>query len=248
MFVESLALKEGLGNANSLAVSLTNLGLVERDAGRPEDAAGAFEEAIDDLGPHGRPAAGGGRPPQRGAARPRPAPPRRRRGVRSTGPTTIARELGDRTEIAYALADRARVDVERGALDEARRRHRRVAAAGRGAGRADHRPDRRSRRRAASRRLGARTRSRSGCGPRRPPSARRRGSPTCRPTSGTSTSRWRRSASGSTRRRSPPRGPRARRWRSTPPWASRWRVAGALTAGEASIGAGVIGCARSALS
>jgi hypothetical protein len=31
----------------------------------------------------------------------------------------ISRELGDRTEMAYALADRARVDVERGELDAA---------------------------------------------------------------------------------------------------------------------------------
>ena len=46
MFIESLDLKQGLGNANSIAVSLTNLGLLERDAGLPEVAAAAFDEAI----------------------------------------------------------------------------------------------------------------------------------------------------------------------------------------------------------
>ena len=176
MFVESLALKQGLGNANSLAVSLTNLGLVERDAGRPEDAAGAFEEAIaiwERTGDRQRVAVGLHNAAlldldlhrhDEAAALARAAR------------YDIARELGDRTEMAYALADTARVEVERGALDEAaadarRRRCPRAVAAGR----ADHRPA--GARGGGQPRGGARRRrsSRSGCGPPRRRSAPARG-------------------------------------------------------------------------
>jgi tetratricopeptide (TPR) repeat protein len=99
-------------------VALTNLGLVERDAGRPESAAGAIHEAIAiwertgdrqraavgihnaallalDLGDYDEAA----------------------RGLDHAH--EVARELGDRTEMAYAMADRVRVDVERGDLDAA---------------------------------------------------------------------------------------------------------------------------------
>jgi tetratricopeptide (TPR) repeat protein len=118
MFVESLSLKQGLGNANSLAVSLTNLGLVERDAGRPADAAGAFEEAIeiwDRTGDRQRLAVG-----LHNAALLALDLHRHDDAAASLDRAyEIARELGDRTEMAYALADRARVDLERGALDEA---------------------------------------------------------------------------------------------------------------------------------
>jgi predicted ATPase len=118
VFEESLAIKKALGNESAIAVALTNLGLVERDAGRPQPAAEAFREAIAiwertgdrqraavgihnaallalDLGAYADAAAGLDRAHE------------------------IARELGDRTEMAYAMADRVRVDVERGDLEAA---------------------------------------------------------------------------------------------------------------------------------
>jgi tetratricopeptide (TPR) repeat protein len=119
MFVESLALKEGLGNQNSIAVALTNLGLVERDAGRPEAAAEAFTEAIaiwERTGDRQRVSVG-----VHNAAL--LALDQRRLDEAATLLTRahdIARDLGDRTEMAYAMADLVRVEVERGDLDVAR--------------------------------------------------------------------------------------------------------------------------------
>ena len=120
MFVESLAIKEAQPNvnANGIAVSLTNLGLVERDAGRPEAAEAAFKEAIDiwertgdkqrvSVGVHNAAllALDRGRLDDAAALLMRAH--------------DIARDIGDRTEIAYAMADLVRVDVERGDLDGA---------------------------------------------------------------------------------------------------------------------------------
>ena len=120
MFVESLAIKEAQPNvnANGIAVSLTNLGLVERDAGRPEAAEAAFKEAIDiwertgdkqrvSVGVHNAAllALDRGRLDDAAALLMRAY--------------DIARDIGDRTEIAYAMADLVRVDVERGDLDGA---------------------------------------------------------------------------------------------------------------------------------
>jgi tetratricopeptide (TPR) repeat protein len=91
---------------------------VERDAGRPADAAGAFEEAIaiwERTGDRQRLAVG-----LHNAALLALDLHRHDDAVASLDRAyEIARELGDRTEMAYALADRARVDLERGALDEA---------------------------------------------------------------------------------------------------------------------------------
>ena len=169
MFVESLSLKEGLGNTNGIAVALTNLGLVERDAGDPEAAERAFEEAIEIWDAPGRPPAARGRRAQRRPARPRPGP-LDEAAVQLTRAYEIASEVGDRTEMAYAMADRVRVDVERGELDGGDRGARRVAAP---------RPrDRRPGRRPA----GARGRGRAGRGPgrrraRAAPVGRGRGGP-----------------------------------------------------------------------
>ena len=79
----------------------------------------------------------------------------------------IARDIGDRMEMAYAMADLVRVDVERGDLDGATDGARGLAAAGAHDDGADHRAARArgcggARRRARRRRAGA-----SGCG-RRP--------------------------------------------------------------------------------
>ena len=120
MFVESLAIKEAQPNinANGIAVSLTNLGLVERDAGRPEAAEAAFTEAIDiwersgdrqrvSVGVHNAAllALDCGRLDDAAAMLMRAH--------------DIARDIGDRTEIAYSMADLVRVDVERAELDGA---------------------------------------------------------------------------------------------------------------------------------
>ena len=120
MFVESLAIKEAQPNvnANGIAVSLTNLGLLERDAGRPDAAEAAFKEAIDiwertgdkqrvSVGVHNAAllALDRGRLDDAAAMLMRAH--------------DIARDIGDRTEIAYAMADLVRVDVERGELDGA---------------------------------------------------------------------------------------------------------------------------------
>ncbi|HEY4190531.1 MAG TPA: tetratricopeptide repeat protein [Candidatus Limnocylindrales bacterium] len=120
MFIESLALKQAQPavNANGIAVSLTNLGLVERDAGHPEAAEAAFKEALDiwertgdkqrvSVGVHNAAllALDQGRLDEAAAM--------------LTRAHDIARDIGDRTEVAYAMADLVRVDVERGDLDGA---------------------------------------------------------------------------------------------------------------------------------
>ncbi len=88
MFVESLAIKEAQPNvnANGIAVSLTNLGLVERDAGRPEAAEAGVQGGHRHLGAHRRQAARVRGRPQRRAPRARPGPSRRRRRVADARP------------------------------------------------------------------------------------------------------------------------------------------------------------------
>ena len=169
MFVESLALKQALGNANGIAVSLTNLGLVERDAGRPEAAAGAFEEAIaiwERTGDRQRVAVGR---PQRRACSPstcagydeaaRHARPRlrHRRASSATGRRWPTRSPTGRGSRSSAATSTARPPRSRASLP-----------AGRTPRRPDHRPARARGRRLRSRPRAATTRSRSGCGPPRP--------------------------------------------------------------------------------
>jgi tetratricopeptide (TPR) repeat protein len=120
MFVESLAIKEAQpnANANGIAVSLTNLGLLERDAGRPEAAEAAFRDALDiwertgdkqrvSVGVHNMAllALDQGRLDEA--------------AVQLVRAHDLARDIGDRMEMAYAMADLVRVDVERGDLEGA---------------------------------------------------------------------------------------------------------------------------------
>ena len=130
MFVESLSLKEGLGQH-------------ERDRGRPDQPrpgrAGrrttrrrrreAFDEAIqiwERLGDRQRLAVGVHNAALLALDRGRYDEAARQ----LSRAYDIATEVGDRSEMAYAMADRVRVDVERGDLDGGDRCARGVAARG----------------------------------------------------------------------------------------------------------------------
>ena len=119
MFVESLELKKAVGSPNGIAVSLVNLGLVERDAGRAESAAAAFDEAIaiwERTGDRQRVSIGVHNAARCSTSISAATTTRSSSSIRAYD---IARELGDRTEMAYAMADRVRVEVERGGLEAA---------------------------------------------------------------------------------------------------------------------------------
>ena len=160
MFVESLALKEAQPNinANGIAVSLTNLGLLERDAGRPEAAEAAFREALEiweRTGDKQRVAVG----VHNAALLALDQGRLDEAATMLVRAHDISRDIGDRMEMAYAMADLVRVDVERGDLDGATDGARRVAAPGAHDDGADHRAARpggrgRARRRARRRRAG----------------------------------------------------------------------------------------------
>ena len=157
-----------------------------------------------DLGAHRRPPARGRRAAQRRPARPRPPPPGRR--PRLPRPGLRDRPRARRPDGDGLRPRRSRTgQVERGALDDAAAdlapRCRGRSASGRGSSSRSG-----SRRPARSPPRAATTCSRSGCGPPRPASDRTAASRTCRPTSGTSTSAWPRSASASTRGPSPRHG------------------------------------------
>ena len=120
MFVESLALKEAQPNinANGIAVSLTNLGLLERDAGRPEAAEAAFREALEiweRTGDKQRVAVG----VHNAALLALDQGRLDEAATMLVRAHDISRDIGDRMEMAYAMADLVRVDVERGDLDGA---------------------------------------------------------------------------------------------------------------------------------
>ena len=188
MFVESLALKQGLGNENSIAVALTNLGLVERDAGAPRARRGrSRRRSRSGSGPGDRQRMAVGlhnaalldldlRRYDDGAAR------------ASTGPTTspASSATGPRWPTRWPTGPRRleRGDLDEAAADIAASLPRAVgqgariivplgleAAGGLAAARGEDE---------VAVRLWAAA----------APSARRRGSRTCPPTSGTSTSRW----------------------------------------------------------
>ena len=118
-FGESLQLKQGLGNENGIAVALMNLGLVERDAGRIASAEVAFTGGDRDLGADRATGSGSSVGVHNAALLDLDRGRYDEAAAMLSRAYDIARELGDRTEMAYALADTARVEVERGNLEAA---------------------------------------------------------------------------------------------------------------------------------
>ena len=119
MFVESLAIKEAAQRQRQRHRRLADQPRPRRARRRAaRGGRGGVQGGDRHLGAHRRQAARVGGRPQRRAPRARPGPSRRRRR-RLMRAHDIARDIGDRTEIAYAMADLVRVDVERGDLDGA---------------------------------------------------------------------------------------------------------------------------------
>ena len=99
-------------------MSLTNLGLLERDAGRPEAAEAAFKDALEiweRTGDKQRVAVG----VHNAALLALDQGRLDEAATMLVRAHDISRDIGDRMEMAYAMADLVRVDVERGDLDGA---------------------------------------------------------------------------------------------------------------------------------